>query len=325
MELIIERITRNKKVLSFHKVSGDKVTIGRAYDNDVVLQEEHVNPYHAEIDIYEDDGVLLLTDLHSLNGIKTATDEKVEGNTRVNSGDVFTLGKTHIRIVKSNHQVAPTKELSVLEDIASQLNQWYFAALTIVLFWSTLMAYSMVTRFDTIIWSKEAAKYSMLSVALLLIPSVIAISARFAKKEVRFFASIAFCFSILLLFQLNSASVEWLDFNWPSSAVIGFAMTCIEFTLLAAFFWGALYLASNMTMKKISLISILLVTSISGLVFYSKQKNEIQLHPELSAVVLPNSLLLAKAESVTQQLENNKALFARAATEAEKLNKESND
>ena len=78
-------------------------------------------------------------------------------------------------------------------------------------------------------------------------------------------------------------------------------------------------------MKKISLISILLVTSISGLVFYSKQKNEIQLHPELSAVVLPNSLLLAQAESVKQQLENNKALFARAATEAEKLNKESND
>lgn len=325
MELIIERITRNKKVLSFHKVSGDKIKIGRAYDNDVVLQEEHVNPYHVEIDIYDEDDVIVMTDLQTVNGVKTERDEKVEGNIRVSSGDVFTLGKTHIRILKSDHQVSATKELSVLEDIASQLNQWYFAALTLVLFWSSLMAYSFITRFDTIIWSKEAAKYSLFSLALVIIPSIIAISARFAKKEVKFFASTAFCFSIFLLFQINSAGAEWLDFNWPSSSLASFVVGSVELVLMVSFFWGAFYLASNMTMKKITFLSIFLVAGISGLIFYSKQRNEIQLYPDTTVVVLPNNLLLAQAKAVDEQLANSKKLFEQASAEATKLNKESDD
>lgn len=325
MELIIERITRNQKVLSFHKVSGDKVTIGRAYDNDVVLQEEHVDPYHAEIDVYEEDGVLVMTDLQTVNGIKTQAQQKVEGNVRVNSGDVFSLGKTHIRILKSDHQVAPAKELSVLEDLAGQLNQWYFAVLSLVMFWSSLMAYSYVTRFDTIIWSKEAAKYSLFALALLVIPAIIALSARFAKKEVRFFASMAFCFSVFLLFQFSSALAEWLGFNWPNSSIASAMMAGVELALMITFFWGAFYLASNMTMQKITLVSIFLVAGISGLIFYSKQRNEIQLYPDTAVVVLPNSLLLAQPEPVSKQQQNNQSLFEQAAKEAKILNKETND
>ena len=325
MELIIERITRNKKVLSFHKVKGDKVRIGRAYDNDVVLQEEHVDPYHAEIDIYDQDEVLVMTDLRTVNGIKTEDEQRVQGNTRVNSGDVFTLGKTHIRILRSDHQVAPAKELSVLEDIASQLNQWYFAALALVMFWSTLMFYSFVTRFDTVIWSKEAAKYSLFSLILLAIPAIIAISARFAKKEVRFFASMAFCFSIFLLFQLSSASAEWLGFNWPNSSSVSIIMTGVELALMISFFWGAFYLASNMTMQKITLVSIVFVAGISGLIFYSKQRNEIELYPATTVVILPNSLLIANAESLASHQKNSQTLFKQAEIEAKNLNKETND
>lgn len=325
MELIIEQLSRNNKVTRYSKVSGDKISIGRAYNNDIVLQEEHVNPYHAEIDIYHQDGVIVLTDLNSTNGIKAENNGRINRTTRVTSGDVFTLGKAQIRILRADHQVAPAKELSVLDDITGQLNQWYFALLALVLFWSTLMANSFFTRYDTIIWSKEAAKSSLFALILVIVPIGVAISARFFKKEVRFFASLVFSFSVFILFQFSAVVTEWLSFNWPNSGFTSVVMGAVELLLLVSLFWGLFYLASNMSMKKITLVSVAFVASISGLLFYSKQQHDIELYPQNTVVVLPNRLLLVEAEPISQQQKLHKTLFEQASQEAKNLNKEASD
>lgn len=325
MELIIEQLGRNNKVVRYSKVSGDKIRIGRAYDNDIVLQDDHVSPYHAEIDVYHDDDVIVLTDIESTNGIRTKNNGRIENSTRVTSGDAFILGKARVRILKANHPVAPAKELSVLDDITSNVNQWYFAILTLVLFWSSLMADNYLIRYDSIIWSKEAAKFSLVTLMFVVIPAGVAISARFFKKEVRFFASIVFFFSIFILFQLTEGFAQWLDFNWPNSSVSATFIGILELVLLVGLFWGLFYLASNMSMKKITLVSVLFVAGISGLVFYSKQRLDIELYPQSTVIVLPKSLLLVQAESISKQDETNKSLFEIAAQEARNLNKEAND
>lgn len=325
MAIIVEQITRNKKVLSYHKSHSDKIRLGRAYDNDVVLQEEHVSPYHAEIDFYREDDVIVLTDLASLNGVKTRHNGKVKQSIRVKSGDVFTLGKSHIRVLKADHQVVPTKELSVLEDIASRLNQWYFAALALLAFWSVMMTHNYLTRFDAVVWSKEAAKYSLFTLALVVFPMLVAVSARFFKKEVRFFASLVFSFGIFILFQFTTTTAQWLYFNWPESAFTYLFSETTELGLLIALFWGAFYLASNMTMKKITLASVGLVAVIWGLTFYSKQSTNIQVYPSSYAVVFPSQFLFATAEAVSEQKKVNHTLFNQASKEANNLNKETND
>jgi hypothetical protein len=47
----------------------DRITVGRADDNDVVLQESSVSKYHAHFETHED-GSLALTDLRSKNGTR---------------------------------------------------------------------------------------------------------------------------------------------------------------------------------------------------------------------------------------------------------------
>lgn len=325
MELIIEQLGRNNKVVGYSKVSGDKIRIGRAYDNDIVLQDDHVSPYHAEIDIYQDDDVIVLTDINSTNGIKTKNNGRIESSTRVTSGDTFIFGKAQVRILKANHPVAPAKEMSVLDDITSNMNQWYFAMLTLVLFWLSLMTDNYLTRYDNVIWSKEAAKSLLVALMLVVIPAVAAVSARFFKKEVRFFASIVFFFSIFIVFQAIEGFAQWLDFNWPNSSVTATFIGVLELVLLVGLFWGLFYLASNMPMKKITLVSVLFVAGISGLVFYSKQRLDIELYPQSAVIVLPKSLLLVQAESIAQQDQSNQSLFEHAAQEARNLNKEAND
>lgn len=325
MAVIIERVTRANKVLSFAKFNSDKIRLGRAYDNDVVLQDEHVDPYHAELELRPDSSMMLLTDLGSINGIKTGRGDKVKFKTAVQSGQSFTLGKSHIRILSSQHSVAPAKPMSALDDIAARLNQWYFAAIALVAFWATMMMHAWLSRFDFVIWSKEAAKYALFSLALVLVPTLIALSARFFKKEVRFFAALVFSFSIFVLLQLSTFLTNWLFFNWPEANLTIFANEAVEVGLLVMLFWGAFYLASNMSMKTISAVSVCLVTAIWGLSFYSKQGNEIKLYPSTFVVVMPTQVLLAKANSVPSNGEVTSALFDRAKLEAKRLNKENND
>ena len=187
------------------------------------------------------------------------------------------------------------------------------------------MADNYLTRYDSIIWSKEAAKFSLVTLMFVVIPAGVAISARFFKKEVRFFASIVFFFSIFILFQLTEGFAQWLDFNWPNSSVSATFIGILEIVLLVGLFWGLFYLASNMSMKKITLVSVLFVAGISGLVFYSKQRLDIELYPQSAAIVLPKNLLLVQAGSIAQQEQSNKSLFEMAAQEARNLNKEAND
>ena len=325
MEIIIEQITRNKKILSYRKLSGDKIKIGRAYDNDIVLQEEHVSPYHAELDIYNDDEVMVLSDNNSTNGIKDKDDKAIESSVRVSSGDVFSIGKTYIRILRADHPVAEAKEMSYLEDIASHFNKWYFAAMAIALFAGVMAFATFVTAFEEVIWSKLMAKNAMVALTLVLVPAVISVFSRFFKKEVRFFAAIVFCFAVFIFSRIFDGVSSWLYFNWPNSVIFDWFVGTVEFAMITLLVWGAIYLASNMPMKRITSVSLILVLTGWGLLSLSKQNDQVIAFPTYVAAVLPDQLNWAQAMSANEHVEQQQSLFESASKEAKRRNKEAND
>jgi Ca-activated chloride channel family protein len=67
----------------------DKVEIGRADDNDIVIADPAVSSYHCVI--VQQDGDYFLHDLHSTNGTY-ANGGRVEGHFRLSVGDVMTVG-----------------------------------------------------------------------------------------------------------------------------------------------------------------------------------------------------------------------------------------
>jgi pSer/pThr/pTyr-binding forkhead associated (FHA) protein len=67
----------------------DKVEIGRADDNDIVIADPAVSSYHCAI--VEQDGDYFLHDLNSTNGTY-ANGGRVEGHFRLSVGDVMTVG-----------------------------------------------------------------------------------------------------------------------------------------------------------------------------------------------------------------------------------------
>ena len=105
--IFVEQLTPDGEVLHRSKVTHLPITIGRAYDNDIILDDPHTAAHHAQIELNQLDE-LIIADLGSHNGITLAN---TRANTRENffvvDGDkVYRLGHTRLRIRTADYQVA---------------------------------------------------------------------------------------------------------------------------------------------------------------------------------------------------------------------------
>jgi hypothetical protein len=98
----VELLHRTREVRHRYRVDGLPITLGRGYDNTVILDDPHASAHHALIDRAED-GSLVVRDLDSRNGIvhkgTRRTELPLDGDT------VFRLGHTSLRVRSADFPV----------------------------------------------------------------------------------------------------------------------------------------------------------------------------------------------------------------------------
>jgi hypothetical protein len=107
--IVVEVLDRRGRVRERVRLSQLPAFVGRAYTNDVVLEDRFVSPRHCAIRETES-GEMVLEDLESLNGVKVLTDSS-PGSLTLRSGDRFRVGETILRLVDAAHPVAPAEPL----------------------------------------------------------------------------------------------------------------------------------------------------------------------------------------------------------------------
>lgn len=107
--IVVEVLDRRGRVRERVRLERLPAFVGRAYTNDVVLEDRFVSPQHCAIQVTES-GELSVEDLGSLNGVKVLS-ETPSGSFTLRSGDRFRVGETVLRLVEANHPVAPAEPL----------------------------------------------------------------------------------------------------------------------------------------------------------------------------------------------------------------------
>lgn len=105
----IELLSRQRDVVSRHRATTSTVTIGRAYDNDLVLDDPHVAAHHLRL-CRDGDGAWFAEDLGSVNGIsvKGVRHERV-----VLDGDItLQVGQVGVRVRTAGYAVAAEAPLA---------------------------------------------------------------------------------------------------------------------------------------------------------------------------------------------------------------------
>lgn len=104
--VFVEQVTADGEVIHRHKFSNLPIRIGRAYDNDIILDDPYTAAQHAQIEVNQLDE-LIISDLGSANGITQAN--RPESYFVVNGDAIYRLGHTHLRIRTPDYQVAAEK------------------------------------------------------------------------------------------------------------------------------------------------------------------------------------------------------------------------
>lgn len=104
LPVFIELLTPDGEVISREKFNHLPIRIGRAYDNDIILDDQHTAAHHAQVELNQLDE-LVINDLGSQNGIALGKQRNVFFV--VNGDDIYRLGHTRVRVRTEAYQVAP--------------------------------------------------------------------------------------------------------------------------------------------------------------------------------------------------------------------------
>ena len=92
------------------RITTDTLTIGRAYDNDLVLDDPHVAAHHLRL-VRGEDGDWVAEDLGSINGLHVAGDSTRRKRVVLDAATSLCIGTTHLRVRTSRHAVAAERLL----------------------------------------------------------------------------------------------------------------------------------------------------------------------------------------------------------------------
>jgi len=100
----IEVVGRHGEVAARHPATRFPIRIGRAYDNDVVLDDPFVGPHHLVVE-QSPAGGLELADAGSRNGLFRAGTKRRVTRERIDPDARYRIGRTEFRIRPSSHTV----------------------------------------------------------------------------------------------------------------------------------------------------------------------------------------------------------------------------
>lgn len=152
----VEILSRAGEVVQRHRVAQLPIRLGRAYNNDFILDDVHTAPHHVEVKL-DEQGKLVVQDVGSRNGI--VAHGKRHSTLQIDGHTVMRLGQTNVRIRSSDFQV---------EEEAADTNNyawegWRPAALGLLLV-------LLIGSFST--WYGDTEKFSIARYIVALAPLV---------------------------------------------------------------------------------------------------------------------------------------------------------
>jgi len=319
MELIIEEITRNNKLLHRHKLDKPSIHIGRDYHNDIILADPHICPSHISINYINEQWQV--TDNQTVNGtfIESSKEKKQKANQHiVRDGDVITLGNSQLRLLFTDHAVDPTIAFSPFESFINLMRHPIALFISITFF--TLIAASIIyfNKPIEVNFTQLLVPAIGMTLGFSLWPAGVALVSHLTKNDARLITQLAVSFTLFNLMWFSDILKNIVTFNSASNNILPIFVTFTSVILAFSLFWLNSYIGFHMSAKRRMVVSASLTVLLFGgsyLVQYSK-KPEFDPRPHYDASIMMPSFLLTTSSSVDEFIEDSSKLFEQTNKEA---------
>ncbi|WDE12508.1 FHA domain-containing protein [Thalassomonas haliotis] len=312
MEIIIEEISRGHKLLSRHKLDQPRVSIGRGYQNDIILTDPHVCAKHLNLEFNGESW--LAYDEDTVNGSYLEKNKQSVNQHTINSGDIISLGKSQIRILFPDHPVEESLAFSPFESLIN------FMRHPAVLF-TSIMLFSLVAGIVFYLNKPVEVTFTQLLVPAIgmtllfaLWPLLIALVSHLTKNDARVWNQLGVCFAFFNLMWLSDVIESILDFNLSANWPIAGLITLLPIGLAFVLFWLNCYIGFHMTAARRLTIAASLTTLLFGgsYLIQLSNKPDFSIHPQYNATIMTPGFLLAPGSDVDSFINDSRRLFAKA-------------
>jgi hypothetical protein len=333
-QVILEFLKDSGRRSDYTVFRGLTVRIGRGYDNDLIVSDDHVSEHHCVIRVHE--GGFTLEDLSSINGtwvIASAAEKKsrkfigfgrfgiwkksqgskvkVDQSLRVHSGDTILIGHTRLRFIVSGHAVEPAKPIvkpnAFFEEINSAGKSW-------LLLISALMLSGVIEHQESYT-NLTLSKFISIGIGLLLTfmiwSGIWSFIGWLIKRKAYFNAHLSWAALFFLSMSIVYPLADQLGYM-TSSQIIEMAVgSFIFWVLISMLIAGHLMIATFIARRYQITVAVLLSLTIIifGIVTYYAGKSEFNAQPGLYSTLVPPYGRIVVGDSVDQFLQKSAKIF----------------
>lgn len=244
---IVEILDARGHVRARAHVASFPASIGRAFDNDVIVDDPYVSPHHCRL-TEDDTGTLWVEDTGSRNGTRRSVRGEPEHRFAVASGGEVVLGRATLRIFNAGHAVpealpwhrtgiSPLEVFSAPRVAASAAGvaalvfgaRGYFGGVTRDVA-ENIITMPLATLLMTAIWA-----------------GVWALIGRMTHAGARFRAHFGWACAGAVALLAATTLLGWVEFAVPASRAVAVLSGTLLTALFAVYLAGHVSLASSLT------------------------------------------------------------------------------
>ena len=239
----IEILDGKGAVIERIPVNSLPIKVGRAYANDVILNDPYVCPLHLAIGP-DEQGRLIARDLDSVNGLRADSGKERVSTLEIHSGSQFRVGHTDLRYCSVDHPLATT--LVDRDGGKSRLTSPYVAAAAGAAIFTLLCLDAYLSTVDRATVAAIVTEPLTTFAMLLVWAGLWALASRIIVSRIHFSEHfIIACGAIVGFFTLGASS-EWTEFLFPFIPIIWSAGLFGSAIILAALVYGHLKFATSL-------------------------------------------------------------------------------
>ncbi|TNF35687.1 MAG: FHA domain-containing protein [Gammaproteobacteria bacterium] len=296
--LIVEVSDFHRRHPVYYRFEELPVSIGRGYDNDVIVSDPHVCARHLIINPAEQGWQV--HDLETRNGVVIQHRKNHEAFVSIRSGDELMIGKTRLRFFDPQHPVAATR---LLPDSSS----FYDVIRSMVMVWGLLCLLVIGFITDTFFASSEELHIErLLANSLPLVAGVLIWSAIWTllayivRRQVYFYYMLLVAVIYILADLLLENALGFLAFNLNNNLLAQVLSYVTGGLLLAALFYASMHRALTVSnRRKLVLANIFswVIVAVVILVVLANQP-AFRRNPEFPAELKPPFSRMMEASSI---------------------------
>lgn len=216
-KLVLTVSNKGDRTSNYYKLKDGELKIGRAFDNDIVIDDPFVSPHQFSISV-EDSKVTVKVE-EKVNPVILDNRVYEEDSFTFNKGESLSIGKTHLQLISEYDKVAPTKrqfvsKWSILRKVGPVLS--IFA----LLMYGSINAVSNFTLTSQNLQWRDPAYYGFIAAALVLVwASLWAVAGKIYKHQSQFLVQLFVTSLIGIVFIFTKPIPELFEFQFSDLLV----------------------------------------------------------------------------------------------------------